>query len=71
MIHAIINTSDPINFKWSPSMNNKEAFKAEYVRMQRDRTPGRYEEGKSNPVNYNLINSPGKKYCVADGGCGL
>jgi len=52
-------------------MNNKEAFKAEYVRMQRDRTPGRYEEGKSNPVNYNLINSPGKKYCVADGGCGL
>jgi RHS repeat-associated protein len=71
MLHAIINTSDPINFEWSPSMNDREAFKAEYVRMQRDRIPVRYEEGKSNPVNYNLINSPGKKYCVADGGCGL
>jgi RHS repeat-associated protein len=40
---------------WTPSSNDREAFKDEARRIQGDR-------GVSNPDNFNKINSPGKKY---------
>lgn len=54
-------------FDWTPSVSHREAFKAEYRRMQTDRVRRRYEEGYMNPINYNLIQSPGKKYIQQDG----
>ncbi len=55
------------SFEWIPSISNREAFKDEYRRMQTDRIRGVYEEGYRNPINYNLRNSPGKKYILIDG----
>ena len=40
---------------WTPSSDDREAFKDEARRIQEDR-------GVSNPDNFNKINSPGKKY---------
>jgi RHS repeat-associated protein len=46
--------------EWTPSKNNREAFKAEDKRIQKN-------GGANNPEkNYNKINSPGKKYNEQD-----
>lgn len=55
------------SFDWVPSISNREAFKDEHRRMQTDKVPGIYSEGYQNPINYNLIQSPGKKYILIDG----
>ncbi|WP_166919756.1 DUF6443 domain-containing protein [Flavobacterium poyangense] len=54
-------------FNWSPAESSREAFKDEYRRLQTESTP-LYSEGYINPVNYNIIQSPGKKYIIQDGG---
>lgn len=59
-------------FDWTPANSNKEAFKQEYRRMQTDATFNAetqrfYQEGFQNPINYNLIQSPGKNYIDQDG----
>lgn len=51
---------------WTPANSDREAFKQEYYRMQTDATDI-YIEGYRNPINYNLVQSPGKKYVVQDG----
>ena len=55
------------SFDWTPSGSHREAFKAEYRRMQTERLRRIYEEGDMNPINYNMIQSPGKKYIQQDG----
>lgn len=55
------------SFDWTPSPTDREAFKAEYRRMQTDKVPRLYEEGYRNPINYNFRQSPGKKYTIQDG----
>lgn len=57
----------PIKYDWTPSITEREAFKAEYRRMQTDRIPGLYPQGYANPINYNKIQSPGYKYYLQDG----
>jgi RHS repeat-associated protein len=52
---------------WTPAPSNREAFKQEYRRMQTDRAMPSYPEGYMNPINYNLMQSPGKKYVQEDG----
>ena len=54
------------SFDWTPSISDREAFKAEYRRMQTDANED-FAEGYRNPINYNLIQSPGKKYQLQDG----
>ncbi len=44
---------------WTPSKNEREAFKDEATRI-------RLDGGKKNPNNYNEINSPGEKMLKAD-----
>ena len=55
------------SFDWRPAPSNRDAFKQEYYRMQTDKIPNQYEEGYRNPINYNIIQSPGKKYVEQDG----
>jgi RHS repeat-associated protein len=55
------------SFDWTPSPSDREAYKAEYRRMQTDRIRGIYEQGYQNPINYNMIQSPGYKYILQDG----
>jgi len=57
-----------LNIDWTPSSSDREGFKDEYRRMQTDSNPD-YEEGYQNPINYNKIQSPGKRYCLEDGDC--
>ncbi len=45
---------------WSPSENDRDAFKDEDDRIQGD-------DGVENPGNHNKINSPGKRYKEEDG----
>lgn len=52
---------------WTPANNDREAFKQEYLRMQTDQSLPYYPEGYLNPINYNLVQSPGKKYIQEDG----
>ena len=56
-----------LKMDWSPSPNEREAFKAEYRRMQSDAVPIRYDEGYKNPINLNQRQSPGKLYIIQDG----
>jgi|GEM_PF-3816896 hypothetical protein len=55
-----------MKMEWEPSINSREAFKAEYRRMQTDAVNG-YSEGYLNPINLNDIQSPGKLYIQQDG----
>ncbi|MGD1319267.1 RHS repeat-associated core domain-containing protein [Chryseobacterium sp. 2R14A] len=55
------------SFDWTPSITDREAFKAEYRRMQRDQVFPQYPEGYMNPINYNKIQSPGYLYMLQDG----
>jgi hypothetical protein len=66
---SAMHTTKPTSFDWTPTANDREAFKNEYKRMQTDAVPGLYPEGVSNPINYNILQSPGKAYCTQDGGC--
>ena len=68
---AAVHRTVPTSFNWTPAKGNseREAFKDEYRRMQTDAVPNVYPEGVHNPVNYNLIQSPGKAYCIADRDC--
>lgn len=54
-------------FDWRPSVSDREAFKAEYRRMQTDKIPNVYEQGYRNPINYNIRQSPGYLYLLQDG----
>lgn len=54
------------SFDWAPSVTNREAFKDEYRRMQTDKT-NIYPQGYKNPINYNILQSPGYKYMLQDG----
>lgn len=54
------------SFNWSPSATDREAFKAEYRRMQTDVTR-QYPQGYRNPINYNIRQSPGYIYTLQDG----
>ena len=58
--------NDPVeDTDWTPSKNNREAFKDESKRMDTDKvgdTPGH-----KNPNNYNQRRSPGDKYRKQDG----
>jgi hypothetical protein len=56
-----------VSFDWTPAPDERQAFKDEYKRMQRDAIPRRYEEGYENPINYNIIQSKGKTYTLIDG----
>src|SRR5690606_36318507 len=56
----------PSSFKWTPDVNEREAFKDEYRRMQKDANAV-YPEGYQNPINYNIIQSPGRAYILKDG----
>lgn len=60
--NAVISGMD-----WSPSVTDREAFKAEYRRMQTDAVPVIIPEGYQNPINLNRIQSPGKGYIMMDG----
>jgi hypothetical protein len=52
--------NDPVkDIDWTPSKNDREAFKDEYSRLKDD-------GGPKNPDNYNQIESPGKKYTEQD-----
>ncbi|KQO32741.1 hypothetical protein ASF10_19990 [Flavobacterium sp. Leaf82] len=53
-------------FDWNPAESSRQAFKDEYRRMQTEATED-YPEGYANPVNYNIIQSPGKNYTLQDG----
>jgi len=55
------------SFDWTPSVSHREAFKAEYRRMQTDKDLPDFPQGYRNPINYNLIQSPGYKYQLQDG----
>ena len=69
LISALLRSTNgvlPTSFDWTPASSDREAFKAEYRRMQRDANQ-RYSEGYLNPINYNVIQSPGKKYIAQDG----
>ncbi|MDD1796406.1 RHS repeat-associated core domain-containing protein, partial [Enterovibrio sp. ZSDZ42] len=66
---ATANGTVPIAFDWTPADSDREAFKDEYRRMQTDSIPFVYDEGKDNPINFNIRQSPGKAYCLADGDC--
>jgi len=55
------------SFDWTPSPTDREAFKAEYRRLQTDRVPRLYEQGYRNPINFNILQSPGYKYILQDG----
>ncbi|UIR57826.1 DUF6443 domain-containing protein [Sphingobacterium sp. SRCM116780] len=55
------------SFDWTPSPTAREAFKSEYRRMQTDKVINLYDEGYKNPINYNMIQSPGKNYQSQDG----
>lgn len=61
-----VNGVLPKFFNWTPCANEREAFKAEYRRMQEDANTI-YPEGYQNPINYNIIQSPGKAYILQDG----
>lgn len=67
ILKMTMNSTTLNSFDWTPSSSHREAFKAEYRRMQTDRVRRRYEEGYMNPINYNMIQSPGKKYIQQDG----
>jgi len=54
-------------FDWTPSISDREAFKAEYNRMQTDQVFPQYPEGYMNPRNYNIRQSPGYLYKLQDG----
>ncbi len=56
----------PIRYDWIPSIIDREAFKAEYRRIQTDATL-RFPQGYMNPINYNIIQSPGYLYTLQDG----
>ena len=62
MHHTTVNS-----FQWTPSVSHREAFKDEYRRMQTDKVLPYIPEGVDNKINYNLIQSPGKKYILIDG----
>jgi RHS repeat-associated protein len=55
------------SFDWTPSLSHREAFKAEYRRMQTDKRLPDIPQGYRNPINYNRIQSPGYKYQLEDG----
>lgn len=55
------------SFDWTPATTERDAFKQEYRRMQTDRNLPIYPEGYMNPINYNIIQSPGKLYIEQDG----
>jgi len=55
------------SFDWTPSISDREAFKAEYNRMQTDQVLPYYPEGYMNPRNYNIRQSPGYLYKLQDG----
>ena len=65
---SLVHWTKPKSLDWTPAPNEREAFKDEYMRMQTDATK-EYPEGYRNPINFNIKQSPGKKYCVQDGGC--
>ena len=56
-----VQNRDPVKrADWTPSKSNREAFKAEAKRIEKN-------GGANNPSkNYNKINSPGKKYLEED-----
>lgn len=51
---------------WLPSVSDREAFKAEYRRMQTDATV-LFPQGYQNPINFNIRQSPGYLYILQDG----
>ncbi len=52
--------NDPAKSKdWTSALNDREAFKDEYIRLKNDGGPG-------SPTNYNKIESPGKNYYLQD-----
>ncbi|MGC4040310.1 MAG: DUF6443 domain-containing protein [Flavobacterium sp.] len=55
-----------IRLDWTPAISSREAFKQEYRRMQTEATKI-YPEGYRNPINQNIIQSPGKKFIEQDG----
>lgn len=63
---AAANDDPVIDTDWTPSKNDREGFKDEYRRMQKDAND-QYPEGYKNPNNYNKRQSPGKKYLEEDG----
>ena len=57
--------TSPLAIDWTPAPSKREAFKQEYIRIQKNGGPqGRLENGK----NYNMIQSPGEKYFYEDYG---
>ena len=54
------NNDPAVKKEFEPAKNDKEAFKAEARRIEKD-------GGVQNPSNYNKINSPGKKLLDKDG----
>jgi RHS repeat-associated protein len=54
-------------FEWTPSLSDREAFKAEYRRMQTDKVLPDYPQGYQNPINFNIRQSPGYLYILQDG----
>ena len=55
------NDDPHVGTEWKPAENDREAFEDEARRIEAD-------GGVDNPMNYNEINSPGKKYLEEDGG---
>ncbi len=60
------NTDLPVSIEWEPALNDREAFKDEYVKIQDHNGP------QNNPMgdhsNYNRIQSPGMIFYLIDNG---
>ena len=59
-------TVAPVGISWSSSHSEKDSFKDEHTRMQKDKTKD-YPQGYKNPKNYNVKQSPGYLLKKADG----
>lgn len=61
---AKANNDPPKSTDLTPAKNDREAFKQESRRLDKDKTPD--EPGHKNPNNYNVRDSPGTKYRKQD-----
>lgn len=64
---SVNHTTTVQSMQWMPSISDREAFKAEYRRMQTDQIIPDYPQGYRNPINYNIRQSPGYLYIQQDG----